>query len=120
MSTAARNAAPVREPADDDLEAFDNLADILAWAGVKGNPVVEYTQSGALLVAIAGDEFKTISAAEFASISSEDFEAALAEWKFSQYDDNYEFGTLTATSRQMHLSKDERGQPTAQPGFGRS
>ena len=43
-------------------------------------------------MAIAGDEFKTMSAAEFASISSEDFEAALTEWKFSQYDDDYEHG----------------------------
>ena len=93
MATAARTAAPVREPTDDEFEAFENLTDILAWAGVKGNPEVEYTQSGALMVAIAGDEFKTITAAEFASISSEDFEAALAEWKFSQYDNDYEFGT---------------------------
>ena len=67
----------------------------------------------ALLVAIAGDEFKTISAAEFASISSEDFEAARTTITMSS-------ALLTATSRQMHLSKDERGQPTAQPGFGRS
>ena len=74
MSTAARTTAPVREPADEELDLFESLTDILAWAGVKGNPEVEYTQSGALLVAIAGDEFKTITAAEFASISSDDFE----------------------------------------------
>ena len=36
----------------------ERLADILAWSGVKGNPDVEYTQGGALLYAIAGEESK--------------------------------------------------------------
>jgi len=46
------------------------------------------------LFAIAGGEFTSMSAAEFASISPNDFEAALGEWKFTQYDDNYEFGNV--------------------------
>ena len=92
ITTASRVAAQVREPSNEDLQGFDNLADILVWAGVKGNPQCGTSQCGALLMAIAGDEFKTMSAAEFASISSEDFESALVEWKFSQYDDDYEHG----------------------------
>ena len=88
----ARTAA-VREPSDKQLEEFSSLAGIFEWAGVKGNLVVEYTQAGALLFAIAGDEFTSISAAEFASISPSDFEAALGEWKFSQCEDSYEFGS---------------------------
>ena len=79
MTTTARTAAAVREPSDAELEQFESLADILAWSGVKGNPDVEYTQGGALLYAIAGEEFKSMSAAEFASISPTDFEAALGE-----------------------------------------
>ena len=101
MSTASRVQRRCASRADEDLQGFDNLADILAWAGVKGNPQCGTSQSGALLMAIAGDEFKTMSAAEFASISSEDFEAALAEWKFSQYDDDYESGTPDCDLVQM-------------------
>ena len=90
--TTARIAAAVREPTDAELEKFQCLADILAWAGVKGNPDVEYTQAGSLLYAIAGDEYQSIPAVEFASIAPADFEEALSDWKFSQYDDNYEHG----------------------------
>ena len=89
----ARTAA-VREPSEKQLEEFSSLADIFEWAGIKGNPVVEYTQAGALLFAIAGGEFTSISADEFASISPSDFEAALGEWAFSQYEDNYELGDV--------------------------
>ena len=92
MAAMARNAAPVREPTAEELTEFHSLADILVWAKIKGNPLVGYTQAGALMEAIAGDEFEAMTAAEFASISAADFEAALADWKFSQYEDNIESG----------------------------
>ena len=94
MANAARAAASVREPTSDQLENFFNLADIFTWANVKGNPYVAHTQAGPLLVAIAGDEFASMTAAEFASISPEDFESSLGGWKFSQYDDNFELGPI--------------------------
>ena len=92
MMNAARTASVVREPTDADLENPQRLADIIAWAGVKGNPDVEYTQAGSLLSAVAGDEHQTITAGEFASVAPADLEAALSDWKFSQYEDNYEQG----------------------------
>ena len=79
MATSARSAASVREPSDKQLEEFESISDIFIWAGVKGNPAVEYTQAGALLFAIAGDEFTSMTAEEFASISPGDFENALGE-----------------------------------------
>ena len=69
MAAMARSAAPVREPTADELQSFQTIADVMIWAKVKGNPLVNYTQAGALMEAIAGDEFETMTVAEFASIS---------------------------------------------------
>ena len=56
MANTTRTAA-VREPSEKQLEEFSSLAEIFEWAGIKGNPFVEYTQAGALLSAVAGEAF---------------------------------------------------------------
>ena len=50
---------------------------------------MHYTQAGALLYAMAADEFRTIRAEEFASVAPADFEEALDEWSYSQYENDY-------------------------------
>ena len=94
MANSVRAAASVREPTNEQLEGFESLADVFSWASVKGNPNIEYTQAGALLFAIAGEEYTSMTAEEFASISPEDFESALGVWKFSQFDNIYEMGPV--------------------------
>ena len=89
MMNTARNTSAVREPTDAELGSFQGLKDILAWAGIKGNPDLEYTQAGSLLFAIAGDEFQTVPAEEFASVAPADYEEALSNWKYSQHDEDF-------------------------------
>ena len=62
MMNTARNTSAVREPTGSELGNFQGLRDILAWAGLKGNPDLDYTQAGSLLFAIAGEEFQTVPA----------------------------------------------------------
>ena len=62
----ARIPAAVRGPSA-YLVCFTNLDDIITWAGIKGNPSYVCSQPGSLLYLLAGDEFSTIDAAEFAS-----------------------------------------------------
>ena len=89
MMDASRNASAVREPSLAELTGFTGLRDILVWASIKGNPDVHYTHAGSLLYAMAADEFKTIRAGEFASVDPADFEDALNNWSYSQFDDDY-------------------------------
>ena len=93
MMNAARNASAVREPTVQELEGFRGLKDILVWAGIKGNPDVAFTQAGSLLVAIAGDEFQTMHAEEFASVAPPDVEEAISNWAYSPFEDDYGNGT---------------------------
>ena len=81
MMNAARNPA-VREPTGPELQGFSGLKDILAWASLKGNPDLEYTQAGSLLYAIAGDEFQTVPAEEFAFVAPADFGEAFVHQLF--------------------------------------
>ena len=71
--TNTRNAAAVREPTTDELKNFRSLGDILTWAAVKGDPLLEYTQAGSLLQLLAGEEFTTMEGEEFASITRRGF-----------------------------------------------
>ena len=89
MMNAARATAVVREPTSDELAGFTNLNDILTWAAIKGNPDLYYTQAGALLYAMAADEFCDISAEEFATVDPGDFEESLNNWRFSRLDDSH-------------------------------
>ena len=93
MMTTARNAAAVRGPTDNELEKFGSLRDILIWAAVRGDPSVAYSQAGSLLYLLAGDEFTSMQAVEFASITPTDFEDALSSWMFSAYDADYGHGS---------------------------
>lgn len=86
--TNSRNPAAVREPSIADLQGFGTLGDILAWAGMKGDPEYAYSQAGSLLYLLAGDGFYSIKSIEFASITPADFDDTLKDWKYSE--DNYD------------------------------
>jgi len=89
---APRAVAAVREPTADELAGFNDLNDILTWAAIKGDPGLYFTQAGALLYAMAADEFCDISAEEFATVDPGDFEEALNNWRFSHLDDGHGAG----------------------------
>ena len=105
MMTTTRNASAVREPNVEELESLRSLKDILTWVAIKGDPSVAYSQAGSLLYLLAGDEFKTMHADEFASISPADFEDSLASWMYSAYDSDYGFGAPDLDIKPPPLAK---------------
>ena len=105
MMNTARNAAAVREPTVVELEKFGSLRDILTWAAVRGDPPVAYSQAGSLLHLLAGNEFTSMQAEEFASITPDDFEDALSSWMFSTYDADYGHGIPELTEKPLPLIK---------------
>ena len=81
--TNTRNLAAVREPSTDDLAGLKDLDDIITWSGLKGDPSCAFSLPGSLLYLLAGDEYFTIDASEFASIAPDDYDEALRHWKYS-------------------------------------
>ena len=82
-----RNAAAVREPSNGDLEKFRSLGNVIRWAGLTGDLDYRFSQAGSLLFLLgaAGAEFDggVASAADFASISPEDYEDTIHNWMYS-------------------------------------
>ena len=101
MMTTTRNAAAAREPTVVELEKHGSLRDILTWAAVRGDPSVAYSQAGSLLHLLAGDEFTSMHAEEFAFITPDDFEDALSSWMFSAYDADYGHGAPELTEKPL-------------------
>ena len=105
MMNATRNSAAVRGPTPVVLKGFGSLADVMAWAAVKGDATWAGSQAGSLLQLLAGDEFASMEPEEFASISPDDFEEALASWKYSDYERDYGHGMPDLTMKPPALAK---------------
>ena len=84
----------------DDAGIVRRLAEAAHGNGT-GQPVNQFPA----LFAIAGEEYTSMTAEEFASISPEDFESALGVWTFSQFDDNYEMGSVECNLEPNPLMK---------------
>ena len=63
-----------------ELARFNDLDDIITWSGLNGDPSYAYSEPGSLVYLLAGEEFPSIDAVEFATITPDDYEEALRDW----------------------------------------
>ena len=69
--------AALPEPSQDELQAMGSLADVLYWAGLKGNCQYKYSMAGALIDSLGGEEAADMTIGEFGAIKCEHLEAAI-------------------------------------------
>ena len=82
--------AAIPEPTPEQLQAMICMADILNWAGLKGNHRYKCSMAGALFESLGGEEAAGMSIDEFGAIKDEDLEAAITntEWVYSRFDED--------------------------------
>ena len=75
----------VREPTTEEVEAMDDLAAILVWAGIRGDLDYYSCMAGSLLKALGSDEHMTVD--DIATMILGDIDATLRDdWKYSETD----------------------------------
>ena len=78
------------EPTQDELQAMENMADVVAWSGLQGDWTYRYSMAGTFFYSLGGAQASAMTIAEFGSIRAEDPEAAITveEWLYSRFDEN--------------------------------
>ena len=57
--------AALPEPSVDEIQAMGSIADVLYWAGLKGNWQYEFLMAGALIESLGGEEAAAMTIAQF-------------------------------------------------------
>ena len=72
----------VKEPTNAELDAMFTLADIMAWAGIRGDLAYPCSMAESLVAALGGTA--TLSVMDFATMSAGDIDDAMRNgWIFS-------------------------------------
>ena len=84
----------VREPTSEQLQGFESIEDLFAWAKAKGRLDWPGSKAGSLLRVVAGDEWDDVEIDDFASVAPVTYERLHDRWRYSDVEPDGSDGSM--------------------------